>query len=93
MPGREFTDQQKRIIERYYDNLDSIALTRLQELATELFLAETDKKRERLWQRVAAAMEKLKVKPGLRDHILSRRDAKVLAENVQDWVKAAQTRG
>lgn len=90
MPGREFSAHQKKIINRYYDNLDTIALTKLQELATELFLAESEKKRERLWQRVAAAMENLKVKPSLVSHILEKRDPKVLAENIQDWVRQAE---
>ncbi|MCK6456591.1 MAG: hypothetical protein L6Q92_08695 [Phycisphaerae bacterium] len=85
----EYSDYQKKIIERYYENLDSIALTRLQELAGELYLADTEKKRERLWQRVAQAMRRLKVKPALMEHILTRRDPAVLAANVNDWVKAA----
>lgn len=87
MSKREFTAHQKKIIDRYYDNIDTISLTKLQELATELYLAETDKKRDRLWERVAAAMKNLKIGPALTAHILERRDPKVLAANIQDWIK------
>ncbi len=90
MAGREYTNYQKKLIERYYDNLDAIALSRLQELVGELYLADSDKKRERLWQRVAAAMDKLKVKPAIAAHILERRDPKILASNLEDWLRNAK---
>ena len=40
----------------------TIALTRLQELVTELYLADTDAKKKRLWQQVEKALNKLKIK-------------------------------
>ena len=46
----EHTPYQRKIIERYYKNLDGITLQRLSELATDLYLAE-GKKRDRLWSR------------------------------------------
>ena len=45
----DFTPYQQKIIKRYYDNLDTVALQRLAELVTDLYLAE-GKKRERVWQ-------------------------------------------
>jgi ribosomal protein L29 len=83
------SDYQKKVIERYYDQRDAIMLNRLQELVTELYLADSEKKREQLWKRVQAAMEKLGVKPGLMEHILARRSPETLAENVRDWLRAA----
>jgi len=85
----EFSDHQRKVIDRYYDQRDAIMLNKLQELVTELYLAETDKKRERLWARVRAAMVNLKVKTGLIDHIASSRDPAILARNVQDWLRTA----
>jgi len=85
--GREYSHFQKKLIERYFDNKDSIMLTKLQELASELFLAETDKKREKLWERVDKAMKQLKVKETIAAHILEKRDPTVLARNVEDWLK------
>ena len=43
-----YTKHQKNIIDNYYKNLDSIMLQKLQELVTELYLAESDSKWERM---------------------------------------------
>jgi hypothetical protein len=51
---------QDRIIRNYYQNQDTIMLQRLGELVSDLYLAE-GKARQRIWARVAAALEKLKV--------------------------------
>lgn len=83
----DFSPHQQRIINRYYDQRDVIMLTKLQELSTELYLAETDKKRDNLWKRVEKAMTQLKVPPNLAAHILEKRDPAVLASNVADWLK------
>jgi hypothetical protein len=83
------SDYQKKVIERYYDQRDAIMLNRLQELVTELYLADSEKKRDQLWKRVRGAMENLGVKPGLVEHILSRRSPETLAENLKDWLRAA----
>jgi len=85
----EYSPHQKKIIERYYENRDAIMLDRLSELVTELYLAETDKQRQRLWDRVATAMANLKVKESIAAHILKTRSTEVLAANLQDWLKQA----
>lgn len=51
---------QERIIRNYYQNRDSIMLQRLGDLVSDLYLAE-GKARQRLWNRIAAAMQKLGV--------------------------------
>lgn len=61
----DFSPNQKRIIERYYDNRDDIMLTRLEEVVTELYLAETEAKIDRLWKRVEKAVQTLKVAPAI----------------------------
>lgn len=81
----DFTRHQQKIIERYYDNRDGIMLNKLSELVTELYLAETDAKRERLWKRVETAMKNLKVKEATAAHILTKRNVEVLAKHVKDW--------
>jgi hypothetical protein len=83
----EYSDYQRKVIERYYDNREQIVLTRLQELVTELFLADSDRKRDRLWQRVDAAMKQLGVPESIAAHVRAKRDATVLAKNVEDWLK------
>ncbi len=85
--AREYSEYQRKVIERYYERRDEIMLAKLQELASEIVLAEREEKKLRLWQRVEQAMQKLGVKPAIMQHILSRRDPAVLAANVEDWLK------
>ena len=59
MAKNERSKYQSALIGRYYDNLDTIMLQKLSEMVTELYLADSDAKRERLWQRVYKAMVKL----------------------------------
>ena len=53
---------QDRIIKRYYQNRDDIMLQRLGELVTDLYLAE-GKSRVKVWERIAAALQNLKLPP------------------------------
>ena len=85
----DYTPYQQKVIKRYYDHRDQIMLTKLQELATELYLAETDKQRDRLWERVATALQNLKVPAALAQHILAARKPEVLAANVKQWLDSA----
>jgi hypothetical protein len=81
----EFTRNQKKIIDRYYDHRDTIMLDKLSELVGELYLADTDKKREKLWERVGLAMKNLKIKEPLMTHILQSRKPELLAEHLKEW--------
>lgn len=87
MADREYSRYQQKIISNYYQNLDKVALQRLQEMVTELYLAQTDKKRAKLWEQVEKAMEKVEVKPVIKEHILKYRDVQVLAKNLNEWLK------
>ncbi len=87
MSPKNHSNYQKKVISRYYDNLDSIMLGKLQELVTELYLADSQKKSDKLWERAHKAMIKIKIKPALIDHIMKTRSVEVLAKNVQDWLK------
>jgi hypothetical protein len=86
MPGKDHSDYQKSLISGYYANLDAIMLGKLSELVTELYLAETQKRKDQLWQRAEKAMLKLKIKPQIIRHIIQRKDPKILAKNLQDWL-------
>jgi hypothetical protein len=87
MAKQEYSNYQNKVISRYYQNIDKVALQRLGELVTDLYLADTDKKRDRLWGQVQKAMENIKVQPVIAEHILKTRDVKILAKNLQDWLK------
>ena len=77
--ARDDSPHQQRIIRNYYRNLDGINAQRHQELVTELWLAETDKKRDRLWDRVAGILAKGEAAPAEVRHILETRDVEALA--------------
>ena len=83
----EFSSYQKKVIQRYYDNRPAISLQKLGELVSELYLETSEKKAERLWQRVAQAMAALKVPDKIAQHIMAKRDVEILAKNLQDWTK------
>jgi len=78
-----YTPHQQKIIKRYYSNQDQIQLQRLGELVTDLYLAE-GKKREKVWQSVALAMQKLGVPQSRIDHILKQNDPKLVANVVTE---------
>jgi len=86
MAKNDYSQYQKDVISGYYNNLDTIMLGKLGELVTELYLADTQAKQNRLWQRANKAMIKLKVPPAIIDHIMEKKDVEVLAKNLQDWL-------
>lgn len=86
MSKNDYSQYQKDVISGYYNNLDTIMLGKLGELVTELYLADTQAKQNRLWQRANKAMVKLKVPPAIIDHIMEKKDVEVLAKNLQDWL-------
>jgi len=88
MATREYSQYQKAVIGGYYNNLEAIMLQKLSELVTDLYLAETQTKREQLWQRAHKAMVQLKVPQPIIDHIMKTRKVEILAKNLQDWMKA-----
>jgi hypothetical protein len=83
MPLDDYTPYQQRIIKRYYGNQDTIQLQRLAELVTDLYLAE-GKKRQQVWKRIVAALQKLKVPESRIQNLVARDDPKLLANLVKE---------
>ena len=86
MAKRDYSEHQIDVISNYYQNLDAIMLQKLEELVTELYLADTQKKKDRLWGRAHKAMVKLKVPPAIVNHIMQKKDVEILAKNLKDWL-------
>jgi hypothetical protein len=82
--GREYSKHQKGIIRRYYDNRETIASGRLSELVSELYLATSAAQRDRLWKRVAQALQTARAEPKRVERVLEGRDIKQLAALVAD---------
>jgi hypothetical protein len=86
MAHNGYSKHQQNIIRNYYDNRGTIMLQKLGELVTELYLADTDAKRDRLWERVEKSMAQIKVAPSIASHIMQKKDIEILAKNLQDWL-------
>ncbi len=86
MAKKEFSKYQTDVIGRYYDNLNTIMLQKLGEIITELYLADTKDKKDRLWERAHKAMVTLKVRPAIITHIMDKKNVETLAKNLQDWL-------
>jgi hypothetical protein len=85
--AKEFSGFQRKVINDYYRNLDKIALTRLQELVTEIFLADNPQKKTKLWAQVDSALKKLNIPQPIAQHILKLQDPQILAKNINEWLK------
>ena len=77
---------QEKIIKNYYENRDSIALQRVQELVTELYLSE-GKKRQQYWKSIRTHLEKLGVGASELDHLVAQDDPELVAQVVQKIVQ------
>jgi hypothetical protein len=77
---------QQRVIRNYYNNRESIALQRVQELTTELYLSE-GKARERHWKSIAKHLEALGLKPPQIAHLISEDRPELVADLVKKLMK------
>ncbi len=75
----DFSPYQQKIIKRYYNNYDAIQSQKLAEMVTELYLAEGEKKRDRLWTKVAEMLTRLEFPASRIEHLLQRKDPALLA--------------
>ncbi len=85
--SKGFSSYQKRLIKNYYENLDKIALARLSELVSKIYLAESESEKEILWKQAESALKKLKVPQKIAQHIIKSRSPEILAKNLTDWMK------
>ena len=74
---------QDNIIKRYYENKPEIMRQKLSELVTELYLAETVKKRESIWKRIVLALRNLKIPEERVNALVERNDPAVLARFIE----------
>ena len=78
----QFSKYQQNIIKNYYNNREGIALQRVQELVTELYLAE-GKKRAKLWDSLPAHLEKLGIKKDEIEHVVAEEKPELVAKLVE----------
>ena len=81
--GREYSSFQRKVINRYYDNIDTIIVTRLGEIVTDMALAGGDEKKlARLWKRAELALDRVKGESKEVSDIIEKRDVEALARFV-----------
>ncbi|MEM6329827.1 MAG: hypothetical protein AAF790_06215 [Planctomycetota bacterium] len=80
---RQYSKYQQKVIKNYYDNREASGLQRLQELVTELYLAE-GKKREKQWEYIEKALAKTGMKPERIAHLRQQDDPQLLAKVVEE---------
>lgn len=77
--SEKYTKYQQNIIRNFYENRDQIAVQKLQELVTELYLAE-GKKRQKLWEQAEKHLGKIGLPKSQIDHLLENDDPSLLAK-------------
>ncbi len=80
----DYSNYQKKVISRYYDNRDQIDEQRLAELVTNIYLGKKGKQMDNNWISAGEVMERMGVPAGRIQHVVTQRDPALLAEVVQD---------
>jgi len=81
---KSYSRHQQKIIKRYYEHVDTIALQQLGEIVTELYLAESKDKADRVWARVEKLLGKVDANPAEARKLLEDRSVERLAQLVSD---------
>jgi len=79
----DLTPHQQKIVKRYYDNQEGLALQRMAELVGDLYLAE-GKKRQRIWTNLETHMKTLKVPQSRIDNLKKQDNPAKVAELVKE---------
>lgn len=80
MAKREYSQYQKHLIKRYYEQRETLALQHLGEIVSDLYLCESAGKRQRLWDRAVAHLVALEVKESTWWPIVESDDVRRLAK-------------
>jgi len=76
----DLSGHQKKIVDRYYQNRETIGANRLGELISELYLAVGDEKKSaRLWKQAATALKNTGQTSAQIERIVAARDLETLA--------------
>jgi hypothetical protein len=75
----ERTKYQQKVIRNFYENREGIAVQRLQELATELYLS-SGKKQEQQWKQLRVHLEKLGMGRDRIEYLMSKKDPALVAK-------------
>lgn len=85
MAMENYTRYQQGVIKSYYQNRDNVSFQRVQELLTDLYLAE-GKKKEKVWESMFNHLEKLGIPPDQLEHLKKQRKPELIAQLIQKKV-------
>ena len=80
----DYSEYQKKVIRRFYDNRESGDEQRLAELVTNIFLS-SGKKLEKLWTQAEETLVRLRVPKKRIEHLIKARDPALIAEVKKSW--------
>ena len=80
--GQHLTRYQQGIVKRYYEHGDTLALQKVAELVSELYLCSEPAKKAKLWKQAETALKKLPIEPAKQAAAVASQDPKKLAELV-----------
>jgi hypothetical protein len=81
----DYSKYQQKVIKNYYENRDTLALQRVQELVTELYLSQ-GKKRQKHWESLQLHLGKLGVKPDVIEHLRQQDKPELVAALVEKLI-------
>lgn len=79
-----FSKYQEKVIKNYYHNREAMAVQRLQELVTELYLT-TGKKRQQHWKNLVLHLQSLEVPQAQIDHLVEQDNPELIAKYIQKF--------
>jgi hypothetical protein len=81
---KDYTPYQKGVIKRYYEHSETLALQKLAEIVSDLYLADNAAKTKNLWARAEKALAHLKCPVVRRERVLSEQNVEGLAALLSD---------
>lgn len=83
MADRNYSEYQKKIIRRFYDNRDQNDEQQLAEVTSNLYLS-TGKKLAKLWEQTQGILERMRVPKSRIDHVMKSQNPALIAEIVKE---------
>jgi len=82
MAKRDLSAHQEKIVKRYYEHHETIQADKLSDIVSELWLAEDEKAKTKLWGKAQVALMRLGVDATVVAQVVAQRDAQGLAKLV-----------
>jgi hypothetical protein len=85
MAMENYTRYQQNVIKNYYQNRENVSFQRVQELLTDLYLSEGQKK-EKVWKSIFSHLEKMGLPADQVEHLRTQKKPELIAQLIQNKV-------